>query len=106
MEGKIKKRTPIFTAVRECELGSVKFLMGNGANINHQDVNGDTAIIYAAKAGCFGGVLILKGHGANISLKNSKGEDLEYHIKDSGLSYYWEHYPSRDIATESKTKKK
>jgi hypothetical protein len=106
MKGKIKKRTPIFTALRDCQLGSVKFLIQNGANINHQDINGDTPIMYAAQSGCYGGVLILKSHGANAELQNTNGEDLEYFVKDSGLSYYWENYPVRDLASEKKIPKK
>ena len=103
--GTIKKRTPIFTALNSCHIPTVRYLVKTGANINHQDIDGNTPILFAAKSGCYGGVLLLKEQGADIALVNKKKESLDQLVADSGLDEYWEHR-DRNLASKKENKSK
>lgn len=100
--GTIKKRTPIFTALNSCHLEAAEFLLSHGANINHQDIDGNTPVLFAAKSGCYGGVLLLKERGADLALLNNDKESITDIVKDSGLAHYWDITDKRDIASQKK----
>ncbi len=103
MLGSLKQRTPLFTALKACKLESVDLLVNAGAEINHQDKDGNTPILFAAKSGCYGGVMLLRNRGANLVLKNNKKEDLNKVARKSGLVKFWKLERSRSIASEKKT---
>lgn len=105
LAGKYKQKTPLFSAIRNCNLKVVEFLIEKGANINHQDINGDTAAIFAAKRNCYGGILVLNQHGANMKLTNLKGHNIANFIgKKSGMAFILlkKQIQNRSIATEVK----
>ncbi|MBD67060.1 MAG: hypothetical protein CME62_17795 [Halobacteriovoraceae bacterium] len=87
MKGKHKKRTPLFTAMANCQLNSAQFLLDHGAKLDVQDIHGDTPIIFAAKNKCYGGVVLLGHSGANIEIANKKNKTLQAYIKGSGLDH-------------------
>lgn len=89
MPGKFKKKTPIYAAIRKCKLDVMELLLNRGANINHQDIDGNTPIHFAAQRKCYGGVLLLQEKGAKTHLKNMKGKYVvDYIPKSSGLRYF------------------
>lgn len=100
--GTIKNRTPIFTALNSCQLKVADYLLEQGANINHQDIDGNTPILFAAKSGCFGGVLLLKERGADLTIINNEKEKINDLVKESGLAHYWDLTEARIIASEKK----
>jgi len=99
LPGKYKKTTPLQTAMQSCQLASAEFLIKNGANINQQRLNGDSAIIIAAKGRCYGGVLLLSASGADLDLKNKDGEALLTYLKGTGIAYIIEQKQKRKIAS-------
>ena len=98
--GTIKKRTPLFTALNSCHIETADYLISQGANINHQDIDGNTPILFAAKSGCLGGVLLLKERGANLELANEKKETLSHFVANSGIDDYWNYDRERSLASE------
>ncbi len=53
---------------------SVRILIRSGADIDHKDAKGWTALMHAAKAGFYIVILDLIDHGANIDLVNNEGQ--------------------------------
>lgn len=72
--GKFKNTTPIFGAVRACDMNMIEFLIENNANLNHQRADGDTPIHLAAKRKCYGGAILLGQGGADLNIKNKEGK--------------------------------
>lgn len=101
--GTIKQRTPLFTALNSCHLKTAEYLLSKGANINHQDIDGNTPIMFSAKSGCLGGVLLLKERGADTSLKNKKKEKLSKYITKFGIDKYWNYHSERNLASQKKS---
>ena len=66
-------RTPIITAALHGHMEACKFLVANGANLDFQDDDKCTALMYAAYEGQYFIVKYLVESGANINLKNSEG---------------------------------
>lgn len=99
--GTIKERTPLFTALNSCHIETAAYLLSQGADINHQDIDGNTPIMFAAKSGCLGGVLLLKERGADLALKNKKKEDLNKLVANSGIDDYWTYNRDRKLASEA-----
>ncbi|ORY54892.1 ankyrin, partial [Neocallimastix californiae] len=52
----------------------IRPLLENGARINRQDKNGDTALTYASRYGCTKAVYLLMRCNANGNIKNKRGE--------------------------------
>jgi hypothetical protein len=110
MEGKYKKRTPLFSAVKRCRMKAIEYLISKKVNLSHIDNEGNSPLIIAAKNKCFGGVLLLSSHGADIAFKNKDKKDVfSYVTKRSGISYVLkknhpspEHRIKRDLANEKK----
>ena len=102
--GTIKKRTPLFTALNSCHIATANYLISKGADLNHQDVDGNTPILFAAKSRCYGGVLLLKEKGADIAIVNKDKEDLNQLVSESGLKDYWEWSQERAIASKKESK--
>lgn len=103
MLGELKKRTPLFTALKACKLEAAQRLLKAGANLNHQDKDGNTPVLFAARSGCYGGVLLLKARGADLSLKNKKQQGLAKMVKKSGLKKFWDIERRREIASEKES---
>ncbi|NXR28132.1 MYPT2 phosphatase, partial [Cinclus mexicanus] len=55
-------------------LDMVKFLVANGANVNHQDIEGWTPLHAVASCGYLNIAEYLISHGANVAAVNSEGE--------------------------------
>ncbi|MBD63913.1 MAG: hypothetical protein CME62_01800 [Halobacteriovoraceae bacterium] len=94
--GKQLSSTPLFVAMRECHLRSAEVLIQAGADINHRNKNGDTALSYAINRGCSGGVLRLVEAGADLKLKNKKGiTDLA--LLESSQTGLYEYLRSKEM---------
>jgi hypothetical protein len=105
--GKFAKKTPIYSALRGCNMHMIDFLVDLGANINHQDKDGISPMMYAAKRNCYGAVLKFKSLSAKIDLKDKKGRDVFHYIgNDNGLAHIMGHKPKleRELASEKKGK--
>ncbi len=86
LEGKVKKRTPIYSALKSCNLPMLKNLVNHGGNINHVDIEGDNPAIFAAKKSCYGGLIYLKEVGVDLEHKNKKGLNAANYIdRKTGL---------------------
>ena len=80
--------SPLMTSVNEAYSGKVfpngkdeviKFLLGNGASVNYQDVKGETALMLAVESQTDSDsdadiIRLLIAHGADVNLRNSEGE--------------------------------
>ena len=66
-------RTPIITAALHGHMEVCKLLCANGANLDYQDDDKCTALMYAAYEGQYFIVKYLVENGANINLRNSEG---------------------------------
>ena len=105
LPGKFKKKTPLYSALRYCQLSSAQLLIDNGANIDHRDIDGNSPMIYAASRKCYGGVLLLKQHGAKVNLENLKGKTaMDFIPAKSGIKFFLntEEELARGIASEKK----
>ena len=87
LEGSIKKRTPIFSSLRKCDLKITQYLIDHGAKLEHRDSEGNTPIMYAAINGCYGGVVLLSQNKVNLKITNNENKDLSTVLGGSGLNY-------------------
>ncbi|MAX66574.1 MAG: ankyrin repeat domain-containing protein [Bacteriovoracaceae bacterium] len=103
MQGKYKKKTPLFSALRKCQLDIAKYLIEKGSDIDAVDSDGNTPMIEAAKNGCYGGVVLLHQSGADIKIKNNDEKSIMAFLpKKSGLKYILSHQSKRNLASEQK----
>ena len=77
-------RTVIFEAVMGNRLENVRILSEAGADINHQDLIGQTPVVTAAAINNYDMVYYFLEKGADITLKNKWGKDLVERIKQFG----------------------
>jgi len=72
-----RKRTPLIHAVAESQNNpqTIRYLLSNGANINHQDEQGWTALHYAAKENMVQNMDILLEHFPNMILRDKEGKN-------------------------------
>jgi ankyrin repeat protein len=68
-------------------LETAESLLDHGANINQQQLDGNTAIMIAARQKCFGGVILLSEFGADLDLQNKDGKVLAHFLEGSGIDY-------------------
>jgi ankyrin repeat protein len=78
-----KNSTPIFDAIRSRRARNLDLLIKAGAKIDYQDACGDTAMIYAARAGWYDSVYRLLEAGADYRIRNTSGYDLADWIVES-----------------------
>ena len=52
----------------------IKYFISKGANINHQDINGNTALMIAAGKGYENRLKFLIKNGANVNIQNNQGD--------------------------------
>jgi ankyrin repeat protein len=77
-------RKPLIYAVGSGNIETVRLLLKAGADVNHQDFNGETAIMKAAEIGNVEITKILLQSGADISVKNSDAKlALNYAIENN-----------------------
>lgn len=70
-------QTALHVAAAEGTNQVVKVLLEHGnVDINHGDCNGNTAILFAARAGNIGTMKLLADHGANLDCKNKMGQNI------------------------------
>lgn len=60
----------LLDSARKKDIEGIKLALKNGANINHYDANGDTALIISVMKASYENVKYLVDHGANIFHKN------------------------------------
>jgi ankyrin repeat protein len=60
----------LLDSARKKNIKGIKLALKNGANINHYDVNGDTALTISVRKASYENVKYLVDHGANIFHKN------------------------------------
>ena len=106
LEGKYKKKTPLFSAIRSCKIPTIELLINKGAYLNHQDIEGNTPVIYAAQRKCYGAIFLLKEKGADLGYYNKENKTLaDYIPRKTGLHFTLNlspnlDHPSRSIASE------
>ncbi len=74
--------TPLMAATDDTEL--VELLLEHGANVNHQDKQGDSALILAAEFGRAATVQILLDSGADVSIRNDDGKTASQIASEKG----------------------
>jgi ankyrin repeat protein len=67
------QRTSLIWAAFYNNTELLKWLIDNGANINHQDRNGFSALHFVANENCFNASMILINNNAELELKDSNG---------------------------------
>lgn len=77
--------TPIWFAILSRQPKNVELLVRASADLNHQDQDGETPMIYAARFGWFDTVYRLLEAGADYRIKDRHGRDLAYEIADSDI---------------------
>lgn len=79
----------LFEAVRKGDFDKVKLLINAEVDVNAQDVNGDTSIILAARAGNLKILQLLVENGADINSQDNKylGTALHWAIKRRPVKY-------------------
>ena len=81
-------RTPLIHAIFKGKEKIVSWLLAKGANINHQDRNGWSALHFAVQEKRFEMVEYLLQHGASVHLRNVYGNTPLWHATfDSRGSY-------------------
>lgn len=77
----VSNETPIFKAVRPRGKVNLQLLIHAGANLNHQDNDGETPLMVAADLSQYDAVYKLLLAGANFRLKDKWGKDIRWNIK-------------------------
>lgn len=81
-------------AVKSKDEVMVRHILTLGLDINHQDYNGDTALILAAQLGYIEIVKILLENGADKAIKGQFGKTAKCHAKTSEIyDYLWRWCP-------------
>jgi len=70
--------TPIFDAVSSRVPKNLELIIKAGADVNHQDNDGDPPILHAAMLNWFDSVLVLLDAGADYRVRDKSGLDLVY----------------------------
>lgn len=73
--------TPLFSAIESFQPGHVDLLLAAGAEIDHEDAAGETAMLKAASMLQYPLVLHLLQEGASYSVKNKWGNGLPYYLR-------------------------
>ena len=84
-------RTALITAAMHNHLGICKALYDKGADLDFQDDDKFTALIYASRQGYGLVVRWLVEHGANVNLRNSNGKSALTIAEENGrdkIAYY------------------
>jgi len=81
-EGAVQKKTPIFAALKACNMEMINFITKHSIDLNHKDIFGNTPLIYSAQNKCYGGLLLLKNLGANEESTNKKGYNVANYIPE------------------------
>lgn len=66
-------RTPLFHAIMKRKETIIRWLLLNGANVNHQDMNGSAAIHFAVQENLPDIVALLLENGANVNIRDRLG---------------------------------
>ena len=69
----INKNSLIYAAKRG-SVETLKYFLKIGLNINHQNINGQTALMIATKYGRIENIIFLLNNNANITIKDKKGK--------------------------------
>lgn len=78
-------QSPIHLAISNDSIPSLASLMGNGAvNLNIQNGDGDTPLVYAIKLNKYNSILFLLQKGSNPYYIDSSGKDALYYVKKFG----------------------
>lgn len=84
------KETALFLALKHKDLDVLEFLLNEKININHQNIDGDTALAtYTIKGIEFlEELLILLKYGADVNIKDNNGKNIIEKLIDIILSIY------------------
>lgn len=76
--------SPLMSASKNNQIEAVELLLSLGADINHQDVNGNTTLHILAQRGQLQSELfqLLLEHGAKTNIKNNRGETIKKMVKN------------------------
>jgi hypothetical protein len=70
---------------------SVEVLLARGADPNHADKHGNTALLSAAKVGDWGALCRLRRAGADATLANAQGDTAAGLVASPELNLAWKH---------------
>lgn len=68
--------TPLMAAIFHQQTNIIHYLVSRGVNLNLQDRNGNTALIWAVMTGDTNTVRLLLEHGADVTIKDRGGADV------------------------------
>lgn len=80
-----KKVTPFFLAILQCQITTCKLLITAGADINHQNIEGETALHFAVRVNRKEAIEFLLKEKVNSKLINKKGESAIRVTKNAEL---------------------
>lgn len=83
------KETPLLVAARNCNNEMVDFLLGNGANPDVQNAQGETPLMASVKRGCDTSTAMLLERDASTELKDSDGKVALQHMSERDTMYYF-----------------
>jgi hypothetical protein len=81
------KQKPLLEAAEACSPEIVDYFVSRNVDINHRDLEGNTALIISAKNGCSSVMSILLEAGANPLVKNEKDKIASTYIKSKKKKY-------------------
>lgn len=74
--GKSRLRTPIYSAIKSCNIEILELLIEHQANLDYQERDGNTPLHYASRRNCYGAVVLLGQNKASTKLKNKNGKTV------------------------------
>lgn len=77
------KPTALCYAALVNDRSMLELLLDHGADVNYCDAMGNTACLYAARAGACACLRRLAGRGANLSVSNTLGQSLQDCCRDA-----------------------
>ena len=77
--------TPLMDATIKNDLERVKLLLNRGADVNHQDRCGESALMLAAEKGYKDILMELLKHGAKLDLKDEEGQTTSISLDKSTI---------------------
>lgn len=82
-----EKKTALHMAVDTCDGKMIDALLETPVNLNIQNLDGETAIVSAAKNKCYYGILALANKSADVTIMDEKGDGVFDYLKNNSFRY-------------------